>query len=136
MTRRRFPRVAGSRWRLLVHGVGVDRAGAKIVGRSYDVTSDPEAPAEHAKRKAWFVEKGKPDAYAGEDPIVLESTEFDEFVLGAAAVHIEQMDTGKWWMSVGGFHLTVHIDRDGCATRVTGELADPRDGVVYAVEAS
>mgnify|MGYP003578201277 CR=1 FL=1 len=40
------------------------------------------------------------------------STEFDELCVGRW-LHVEQMDSGRWWMNVGGVTLWVEADRDG-----------------------
>jgi hypothetical protein len=44
--------------------------------------------------------------------VVLEGTEFDELVVGRW-IHLEQMDTGRWWMNVGGVTVNITADRDG-----------------------
>lgn len=68
---------------------------------------DPERQAAaDALRAEWTTETVLPD------------TEFDELVVGGW-LHIEQMDTGKWWMSVGGVTVLVNADRDGKPKRVT-----------------
>ncbi len=116
MTRRNRLRRPGSSWRLLVHGYDRDATtGRWVQGPSYDVTSDPDETGR----------EGQPS------PIVLEMTEFDELVVGQA-IHIEQMDERRWWMSIGGVHLTLTIDRDGRPTSVFSEGAvDPREGCTY-----
>jgi hypothetical protein len=40
------------------------------------------------------------------------TTEFDELAVGKW-LRIEQMDSGSWWMNVGGVTLWVRADRDG-----------------------
>ena len=116
MTRRL--RRAGARWRLLVH---------EPKGRSFDVTSDETAPARHA---ALCAQLGK--AAQQQDVTVLPNTEFDELVVGLGAIHIEQMDTGYWWMSIGGVHLNIRIDRDGRPISVQSEgPIDPQPGCTY-----
>jgi hypothetical protein len=64
----------------------------------------------------------------------LPGTEFDELVVGKW-LHVEQMNTGVWWMNVGGVTLTVKVDRDGRPQRVTtfgpGSYAGPVEGVEY-----
>ena len=37
---------------------------------------------------------------------------FDELVVDHW-LHVEQMDTGTWWMRVGNQTFLVHVDRDG-----------------------
>lgn len=112
-------RRAGARWRLLVH---------EPKGRSFDVTSDETAPARRAALRARL---GK--AAQEQDVTVLPNTEFDELVVGQA-IHIEQMDSGRWWMSIGGVHLDITIDRDGRPTSVHSEGAvDPQPGCTYSL---
>jgi hypothetical protein len=54
--------------------------------------------------------------------------EFDELVVGKW-IHLEQMDSGSWWMNVGGVTVWIRADRDGNPKRVTvygpGDYADP-----------
>lgn len=113
------------RWRVLVHsGDGK---------RSHDITSNPDAAAEQAKRQAWFVERGK-TGYCGEPPIVLAATEFDEVVVGEF-LHLEQMDRGYWWANIAGVTVHVRADRDGRPTHVMvhgpGDYDDPAPGCRY-----
>jgi hypothetical protein len=60
--------------------------------------------------------------------------EFDELVVGKW-LHVEQMDSGRWWMNVGGVTIWLHADRDGRPTHVTvyGPLdyAHPEPGCKY-----
>jgi hypothetical protein len=62
--------------------------------------------------------------------------EFDELVVGSW-LHVEQMDTGHWWMSIGGVTLFVDADRDGRPKRVTvfgpGSYDEAREGCEYDV---
>ena len=101
------PRRAGSRWRILVHEISGER-------RAHDVTSDPRSPARHAetlKRLAAM----RPDLPPPPDltsHVVLEGTEFDELVIGRW-IHLEQMDTGRWWCNFGGVTINITADRDG-----------------------
>jgi len=105
---------AGSRWRLLVH----EMTGRSGYGKSHHVQSDQRdaVSSEHSTVK------------------VLQDTEFDELVVGDW-VHIEQMDTGRWWMNVAGVTLWVTADRDGKPTAVTvfgpGAYGQAVDGVTY-----
>ena len=100
-------RRAGSRWRILVHEISGER-------RAHDITSDPHSPARHAqtlKRLAAM----RPDLPPPSDltsHVVVEGTEFDELVVGSW-IHLEQMDTGRWWMNVGGVTVNITADRDG-----------------------
>ena len=55
---------------------------------------------------------------------VLPNTDFDELVVGSW-IHIEQMDTGRWWMNIGGVTVWVTADRDGKPTSVT--VFGPKD---------
>lgn len=115
MTRRL--RSAGARWRLLVH---------EPQGRSFSVTSDPDAAKKDAALTARL---GLGTQTKG--ITILAGTEFDEVVAGSF-LHAEQMNTGQWWINIGGVHLTVHVDRDGRATSVFSEgVVDPRAGCTY-----
>jgi hypothetical protein len=60
-------------------------------------------------------------------------TEFDELVVGQWA-HIEQMDTGFWWMSIGNVTLHVNADRDGRPTRVTVHMPGTWDDALPGCE--
>lgn len=137
MTRAHLRR-PGSSWRVLVHGWARDPDTGRWVpdGRSFDVTSNTDAPVKHAEHRAWFTERGKPDARQGQEAIVLADTVFDELVLGGgAALHIEEMDSGVYWVNIGGVHLTLRIDRAGNPTSVFSEgVVDPRDGCTYELD--
>jgi hypothetical protein len=65
---------------------------------------------------------------------VLAETEFDELVVGQW-LHIEQMDSGFWWMNIGGVTVHVKADRDGKPRKVTvsspWDYDEPREGVTY-----
>lgn len=120
-------RRAGSRWRLLVHNM----AAGGMAGVSHHVKSHPdEGNLPHAV--------GNPDTRARMDEIaaqhsittVLAGTEFDELVVGHF-LHVEQMDTGLWWMDVGGVTVHVRADRDGNPKSVIVDLDEKRDGVTY-----
>jgi len=64
-----------------------------------------------------------------------EPSEFDELVIGRW-LHLEQMDTGLWWMSVAGVTVHVRADRDGNPLKVwiesPGALAVP--GCSYEID--
>lgn len=90
-------RRAGTPWRILVHRV----VGGGRSDLAYDVASDKRTREDS-------------DCYRH---IELPGTEFDELVVGKW-IHIEQMDTGKWWMSIGGVVIWVRADRDGRPTSV------------------
>src|SRR5688572_5639129 len=64
----------------------------------------------------------------------LPGTEFDELVIGQW-IHLEQMDTGVWWMNIGGVTVWVHASEDGKPTNVSvygpGDFADPVEGCTY-----
>lgn len=68
--------------------------------------------------------------------VEIPNTEFDELVVGKW-IHIEQMDTGKWWMNIGGVTVWVKADRDGNPLSVSvygpGDYADPVDGCSYSL---
>lgn len=65
---------------------------------------------------------------------VLAGAEFDELVVGQF-VHLEQMDTGRWWLNVAGVTLWIEADPDGKPTSVNvyrpGDYDEPVDGVAY-----
>lgn len=67
---------------------------------------------------------------------LITGCEFDELVVGRW-LHIEQMDVGRWWMSVGGVVLRVHADRDGrprlVAVDTVGNGEAPVPGCRYVV---
>jgi hypothetical protein len=104
----------GARWRLLAHTA----TGTKSYSKSHHVQSD----------------KVKVHDSEHSDTTVLPRTVFDELVVDRW-LHIEQMDTGSWWMNIAGVVMWVHVDRDGHPTDVTvyapGEYAHPVDGVTY-----
>lgn len=121
---------AGSRWRLLVH----DMKGRDGYGCARHIRSHKEPPPGTWNEDDWqrildaraeSIQRG----YATYQTI--EGTEFDELVVGKW-LHVEQMDTGLWWMNVGGVTIHVKADRDGNPQRVTiGDVDDERDGCVY-----
>lgn len=124
MTRHRR---AGSRWRLLVHNI----AANGMNGVSQHVKS-------HSNEGNLPRNVGNPDTRARINEIaaqhsvttVLSGTEFDELVVGRF-LHVEQMDTGLWWMDIGGLVVHVRADRDGNPISVTVDLDEERDGVTY-----
>lgn len=64
----------------------------------------------------------------------LPGTEFDELVVGQS-IHLEQMDTGRWWMNIGGVTVWLYADEDGKPTAVSvygpDDYAEPVDGCDY-----
>jgi hypothetical protein len=78
----------GSPWRLLVHEAG------------------PAGVAHHVTDEAGVV-----------GGIMLPATEFDELVVGRW-LHTENMDSGRWWMNVGGVTVWIDVDRAGRARNV------------------
>jgi len=101
-------------------------------GRAHDITSDPAAPARHAETLR-RLDAMRPDLPPAEDwttVTVLEGTEFDELVIGAPWIHLEQMDTGVWWCSIGGVTINVKADRDGRPRQVDVYGPDDYDGRV------
>lgn len=111
-------RLAGAVWRLLVHewrGPGHDTP----YGMSHNVQSDRV--------------RGRDDSEWSKTT-VLPRTEFDELVVGQW-LHVEQMDSGVWWMNVGGVTVWVKADRDGRPLRVDvygpHDYAEPVDGCAY-----
>lgn len=106
-------RRAGGRWRLLVHEwVG----GTPKYGTAHHVQPNP----------------GQDDE--GSQTHVLPGTEFDELVVGSW-LHAEQMDTGLWWVYLGGVTVFVDVDRDGRPRRVNvygpGDYDDTVEGCTY-----
>ena len=113
MTRR-----AGARWRLLAHEVLPNPTGdGCIYGAAYNVTSDGRAT---------------PSATT----TVLSGTEVDEWNFGSWC-RGEQLDTGEWWINIGGVTVLVHADRDGKPRSVVvhgpGDHAMPVEGCEYAL---
>ena len=118
-------RRAGSPWRLLAHEWDGRRSGRREGG--YGV-------AHHVTNDASF--GGLTEDGEWSRTHVLPRTEFDELVCGRW-LHAEQMDTGTWWLDVGGVVLWVTVDRDGRATKVTtygpGRYASRADGCRYVL---
>lgn len=109
-------RRAGAAWRLLVHR---HPTGGPRSDLAYDVQSDrvkANGDTDHSRE------------------IVLPRTEFDELVVGHW-LHVEQMSSGVWWMSIAGVTVHVGADRDGRPTSVTvqgpGDYDEPVDGCTY-----
>ena len=133
---RRRLRSAGSRWRILVHH---RTPGERVSDRSYDITSDPRAP-EHHEATLRHLDAMRPDLPPSDRSLtritVLEDTEFDELVIGRW-IHLEQMDTGKWWMNVAGITIDIAVDRDGrpvfALVQGPGEFADAVPGCEYEI---
>jgi hypothetical protein len=84
---------------------------------------------------------GKPWRLVGKIPKaerVKFSTVFDELVIagtreGESLLHVEQMDTNRWWMLVGGvLHVEVTKRRDG--TCLVSFYEDRAGGVAGAIE--
>lgn len=128
-------RTAGARWRVLVHE---RKPGERMSGRAHDITSDPGAPERHAETLRRLNEL-RPDLPPSQDwttVTVLEGTEFDELVVGRW-IHVEQMGSGKWWMSVGGVVINITADRDGRPKVVDvygpGEYDDAAEGCRYSL---
>lgn len=110
-------RRAGAVWRVLVHHHPTDAVASDM---AFHVQSDrvrDRDDTEHSKT------------------MVLPHTEFDELVVGKGLIHIEAMDNGVWWMTVGGVVLWVTADRAGRPTSVTvygpGDYDDPMEDVKY-----
>lgn len=133
------PRRAGSPWRILVHEwLGAKGRDGIRYGRAFDVSNDPAAPARGAAttRRLDAMRPDLPPLADGTAYTVLEGTEFDELVVGSW-IHLEQMDAGKWWCSIGGVTVNVTADRDGRPRRVDvygpGDYDDAREGCSYSV---
>lgn len=116
-------RRAGSHWRLLVHEVlARGRSGDAFHFGSHPSGTDRVIEADG--REYWSFHR------------TFEGTEFDELAVGRW-LHVEQMDTGHWWMSVGGVTVHVRADRDGRPTHVMvhgpGDYDAPVEGCSYEV---
>lgn len=124
----RPPRRAGSPWRILVHE-WLGRKGSTLYGRQFDVGNDPSAPARGAEtsRRLNALRPDLEPTADGTGYTVLEGTEFDELVIGRW-IHLEQQDSGLWWMSIGGVVVNVTADRDGRPKRVDVFGPDDYDG--------
>jgi hypothetical protein len=83
-------RRAGSRWRVLVHEPN---------GQSHSIAHNPRFGGL----------TGDSDTYRNH---TLPGTELDEVVVGDW-LHLEQLDTGRWYLHVAGVRLAIHADRDG-----------------------
>jgi hypothetical protein len=116
-------RRAGGRWRLLVHEA-LPRGAS---GDAHHIASErrrEDSVIEHDGDEFW----SRTYEFPG--------TEFDELVVGRW-IHIEQMDTGFWWMNIGGVTVHVKADRDGRPTHVVvhgpGDYTAPVEGCTYEV---
>lgn len=110
-------RRAGGRWRVLAH----ERGGEQLshhVGHDARYGGGDGKDTEHSRHH------------------VLPDTEFDELVVGRW-LHVEQMDTGTWWMNVGGVTVWVTADRDGRPKDVQvygpGDYDNRREGCAYGL---
>lgn len=128
-------RRAGSPWRILVHDYRGRTGGGLKYGKSHHVSNDPtfgRLPANIIGEQA----RKQLDQMRAEHSTetALPGTEFDELVIGRW-IHLEQMDTGYWWMNIGGVTIQVRADRDGRPRHVTvygpGDYAEPVPGVTY-----
>lgn len=141
MTASKRVRRAGSRWRLLVHTVRGGRAQGH--GTAHDLRNTPRdvgrpldyTDAEYAEFAAKVqAQRDQAIANGWSKDHDLTGTEFDELVVGRW-LHVEQMDTGFWWMSIGGVVVHVRADRDGRPKHVMvhgpGEWEDPVEGCEY-----
>ena len=125
-------RRAGSRWRLLVHRMRPDGDN----GASIHAQSHPSTPL-RLHPDAAPLETSLADIHAQfAAELDLPGTEFDELAVGSW-LHVEQLDTGHYWMSVGGVVLHVTADPDGRPTLVTvhtaGEYEQRIPGCEYQV---
>lgn len=111
----------GSPWRLLVHEYLGQQPDGTTYGTSHHI----------ANTAAWAGDSGE-----WRDAHLLEGTEFDELVVGKwATVHIEQIDTTRWWANFGGVVINIRVDRDGRPKHVhvfgPDDHAPSVDGVEY-----
>lgn len=124
--KRRPPRRAGTPWRILVHEwLGGRRGDEPRYGTAHHITSN--------RLFGRPTQGNDPDTETSKT-IELPGTEFDELVIGRW-IHLEQKDSGVWWMWVGGVVIWVRADRDGRPTSVSvygpGAYDDPVDGCNY-----
>ena len=137
--RRPKPR-AGSRWRLLAHDMVTSPRGHYGTARNvygYDPAGDLRnfsagLREDVEKQRRDFEDRGLTTTH------VYPDTEFDELVVGGSKdvwLHIEQMDTGLWWMNVAGVTIHVQADSYGRPKRITidgpGFYDDAREGCEY-----
>jgi hypothetical protein len=119
-------RRAGAPWRILVHSIEPDDRS----GDSWHVASD--------RRFGGGNGEDSTTEYDGRvyhsRHVEIPGTDFDELVIGRWA-HLEQMDTGTWWLAVGGVVLFVTADPDGNPKSVSvygpGCYDEPVRGVDY-----
>lgn len=134
------PRRAGGRWRLLVHTV---LSGGQGYGTAHNLrnhTDDVPRPIDYtdeeyaAFRDQLMQRRREAQEMGWRDDHDLSGTEFDELVVGQF-FHIEQMDTGYWWMNIGGVTVHVRADRDGRPKHVMvhgpEDYAAPVEGCEY-----
>jgi hypothetical protein len=116
------PRRASDHWRVLVHDVE-PRGGSGVahhIGHSKTYGGGDGTDSEWSRHTE------------------IPGTDFDELVVGGAKahwLHIEQMDTGYWWMSISGVVVHVKADRDGRPLHVMvhgpGDYEQPVEGCTY-----
>ena len=122
------PRRAGSRWRILVHNIAAGGGN----GVSQHIQSHPGRPTRLSDPE----KQTSLDEIAAQHSTttILPGTEFDELVVGSW-LHVEQMDTGRWWANIGGVTVWVDADRDGRPRHVSvlgpGDYDGPRKGCAY-----
>ena len=128
----------GGRWWLLAHEWAGRQPGEREGGYSisHHVSNDPAAPAKHAATARELARlSGRPQEDHTRVHVLPASCEFDELVV-SQWLHVEQMDTGTWWMAVGGVVLWVTVDRDGRPKRVDvygpGKYDAPVPGCEYS----
>lgn len=83
----------------------------------------------------WRLLAHTPDGKETHD-LEVPGTVFDELVVGKW-IHIEQMDTNRWWMNIGGVTVWVTASRDGKPVKVSvygpNDYDEPVDGCTYEV---
>lgn len=113
-------RRAGSPWRILVHEWLGKGAPTKY------------GTAHHVTNESGF--GGRTGNTEGSMTHLIPGTEFDELVVGRW-IHVEQLDTGRWWLDIGGVTVQVVADRAGRPRHVSvfgpGDYAEPVDGCEY-----
>ncbi len=124
-------RRAGSPWRLLAHDWAGKQSGGLRYGTSRNVYGDTNFSRDTELRHEQSIADGL------RTEVHYPRSEFDELVVGQW-LHVEQMDTGFWWMNVGGVTLHVWANRDGQPRKVTVHgpetWAEPVEGCEYDLD--
>lgn len=129
----------GSPWRLLVHEwVGRKKGTSLTYGAAHDVSNGERPLPRTLGADVIATIQANRERHIADglrvDHILPANCEFDELVVGQW-LHVEQQDSGLWWMSIAGHVLWVDVDRDGRPTCVRhyepGEHAERVEGCTY-----